>query len=133
MRRLASALATLVISLAALVGLIALINSRDKAGIDQQNSARAAGPGDRYRGDPPLTPSLRHAVALGNVVVFYRQTAPRRLVQPGGRQLEQVGQAVLLKHQPRLTVPLAAVAANRVQPANTPAELQQFIDYWLGR
>jgi hypothetical protein len=135
MTRVASWAATLVVSLAALVGLIALLNSRDKSGVDQQ-AAVTAGPGKPYRGEPALSPALKDALKLGNVVVLYRDPSPPAgtpsLVPPGGKALEAAGQAVLVDRQPTLATPLAAVAATRIQEADAPGQLRPFIDYWLG-
>jgi hypothetical protein len=134
-RRAASWVATLVVALAALVGLIALINSRDQSGVDKQ-SAAAAGPGSPYRGDPVLSPVLDGVVKRGNVVVLYRDASPpagtRALVTPGGKALEQAGQAVVLEREPTLKAPLAGVSATKIEEANSPSELRAFIDYWLG-
>jgi hypothetical protein len=135
MRRAASWAATLVVSLAAVVGLIALINSRDRSNLSPQ-AAAAAAPGGLYRGDPPLTPAARAAVKLGNVVVVYRAAKPpagvRALAPPGGSALVRAGQAVLLERDPALATPLAAVSRTRVQTAQTARELEPFVDYWLG-
>jgi hypothetical protein len=124
-----------VVALAALVGLVAIFNSRDKSGVDQQTSA-AAGPGAPYHGDPALSAALRDSVKRGNVVVLYRDTTPpagtKQLVPPGGKALVQAGQAVVLDREPTLKVPLAAVSAKKIEQANTPQQLQGFIDYWLG-
>jgi hypothetical protein len=126
---------SVVIGLVVLVGFVALINSRDKSGVDTQSST-AAGPGDPYRGDPVLSPALQDAVKRGNVVVLYRDDKPpagtQRLVPPGGRALVQAGQSVLLDREPTLHAPLAAVSAKKIEEANAPQELQPFIDYWLG-
>jgi hypothetical protein len=123
------------IGLVALVGLIALINSRDKSGINQE-SATTAGPGRLYRGEPVLSPALQDAVKRGNVVVLYRDDKPpagtQQLVPPGSRALQQVGQAVVLDREPTLKVPLAAVSSKKIEEANSPRELTGFIDYWLG-
>ena len=69
MRTAATWAISVVIGLAALVGFVALINSRDDSGIDQR-SASAAGPGKPYRGDPVLSPALQDATKRGNVVVL---------------------------------------------------------------
>jgi hypothetical protein len=134
-RRAASWAATLVVALAALVGLVALINSRDQSGIDRQPDA-VAGPGRPYRGEPVLSPALDDAVKRGNVIVLYRDAQPpagtRALLTPGGKALEQAGQAVVLEREPTLTAPLAGVSAKKIEDANSPAQLQPFIDYWLG-
>jgi hypothetical protein len=135
MTRVAGWAATLVVSLAALVGLIALLNSRDKSGV-AQHAALTAGPGKPYRGVPVLSPALQDAVKLGNVVVLYRDAAPpagtTALVPPGGKALEAAGQAVLVDREPTLAKPLAAVAATRIEEADSPGQLRPFIDHWLG-
>jgi hypothetical protein len=135
MRTVLSWTLAVLVGLAALVGLIAFINSRDPSGVDQQNAA-AAGPGEPYRGDPILSPALQDAVKRGNVVVLYRDDKPpagtRELVPPGGKALVQAGQAVVLDREPTLKAPLAAVSAKKIEEANGPRELTGFIDYWLG-
>jgi hypothetical protein len=135
LKRVAYWAATLVVSLAAVVGLIALINSRDRSNLSPRAAAGGA-QGAPYRGDPPLTPAARDAVRLGDVVIVYRDRKPpagvRALVPPGGAALVQAGQAVLLERDPALPVPLAAVSRTRVEPARTPAELEDFVNYWLG-
>lgn len=134
MTKVASWLATFVIALAALVGLIALINSRDKGGVGQGGDTAGA-PGQPYRGSPVLSAAERRALRLGNVIVFYRSPKPPpglRALGPSGAQLEAAGQSLVPRHDPRLTVPLAAVSASRVQPANTTRQLQDFVEYWLG-
>jgi hypothetical protein len=134
-RRAASWAATLVVALAALVGLVAFINSRDPSGVDNQANA-AAGPGSAYRGEPALSAALADAVKRGNVVVLYRDANPpagtRTLSTGGGKALEQAGQAVVLARERTLKAPLTAVSATKIEPANSPAQLRAFIDYWLG-
>lgn len=135
MRRVASWAAALVVGLAAVVGLIAVLNSRDKSDL-AQGAGVSAGPGKPYRGEPVLSPALEDAVKRGNVVVLYRDDTPpagtAQLVPPGGKALEHAGQSVLIEREPTLTTPLAALSAKRIQAADAPAQLQPFIDYWLG-
>jgi hypothetical protein len=135
MRKAGSWALAVLIGLAALVGLIALINSRDESGVDQHSSV-TAGPGKPYRGDPVLSPALQDAVKRGNVVVLYRDAKPPagtdRLVPPGGKTLEQAGQAVVLEREPTLASALAAVSTKRIEAAESPGQLTGFIDYWLG-
>jgi hypothetical protein len=123
------------IGLVALVGLIALINSRDQSGVDQHSSV-TAGPGKPYTGDPILSPGLQDAVKRGNVVVLYRDAKPPagtdQLVPPGGQTLLQAGQAVVLEREPTLKSALAAVSAKKIEQADAPQQLAGFIDYWLG-
>jgi hypothetical protein len=135
MRRAATWAAALLVSLAALVGLIAVVNSRDRSGVAQHTDV-SAGPGNPYRGDPVLSPALQDAVKRGNVVVLYRDATPPAgtpaLVPPGGKPLVDAGQSVVVHREPTLTTPLAALSAKRIQPADTPGQLREFIDYWLG-
>jgi hypothetical protein len=135
LRRVATWAAALVVGLAAVVGLIAVLNSRDKSDLAQGSSA-TAGPGKPYRGEPVLSPALEDAVKRGNVVVLYRDDRPPpgtlQLVPPGGPALEAAGQSVVLEREPTLTTALAALSAKRIQTADAPAQLQPFIDYWLG-
>jgi hypothetical protein len=123
------------VGLVFLVGLIALINSRDQSGVDQHASV-TAGPGEPYKGDPVLSPALQDAVKRGNVVVLYRDDKPpqgtQQLVPPGGKSLEQAGQAVVLDREPTLKTALAAVSARKIEQADSPQQLQGFVDYWLG-
>jgi hypothetical protein len=125
-----------VIGLGALVAFVALVNSRDQSGIDQPRNAAAAGPGKPYRGEPVLSPALEQAVRRGNVVVLYRDEKPpagtEQLVPPGGKALEQAGQAVVLEREPTLHTALAAVSEQKIQEADRPGELAGFVDYWLG-
>ena len=131
MRTVATWVVATLIGLVAVVGLIAFLNSRDRSQVAQQ------GPGTPYKGQPPLSSPLRAAVQLGNVVVFYRDRRPpagtRALVPPGGDVLLKAGQSVVVQRDPSLDVPLAAVSAENIQKANTPAELSDFVDYWIGR
>jgi hypothetical protein len=127
-------LAAFAVGLVALVGLIALINSRDRSGVDQHV---VDGPGKPYAGEPVLSPALRDALKRGNVVVLYRDAKPpagtKALVPPGGQTLVQAGQSVVLEHEPTLEVPLAALSAKKIEEADSPQQLEQFVDYWLGR
>jgi hypothetical protein len=135
MSRVATLAVAVLIGLAALVGLIAVLNSRDKSGVSPHAEVRA-GPGKPYRGTPVLSPGLQDAVKRGNVVVLYRDDQPpagtQALVPPGGAALEQAGQSVVLDREPTLATPLAAVSKKRIQAADTAAQLRVFIDYWLG-
>jgi hypothetical protein len=135
MRGVASWAVALVVGLVAVVGLIEVLNSRDASGLAQRADA-SAGPGKQYRGEPVLSPALEDAVKRGNVVVLYRDDTPppgtAQLVPPGGKALEAAGQSVVIDREPTLTAPLAALSTTRIQLADTPAQLQPFIDYWLG-
>jgi hypothetical protein len=135
MRKVAGWALSFLIGLVALVGLIALINSRDQSGVDQHSSV-TAGPGQPYRGDPVLSPALQDIVGRGNVVVLYRDESPpagtKQLVPPGGESLVQAGQSVVLEREPTLKTALAAVSVKKIEEADSPQQLTGFIDYWLG-
>lgn len=135
MRRAATSAAALVVGLAALVGLIAIFTSRDKSDLAQHTEV-TAGPGEPYKGDPVLSPSLEDAVKRGNVVVLYRDeklpAGTQQLVPPGGKELEAAGQSVVIDREPTLNAQLAAISAKRIQKAGIAEQLQPFIDYWLG-
>jgi hypothetical protein len=123
------------IGLVFLVGLIALINSRDQSGVDQHASV-TAGPGKPYHGEPVLSPGLQDLVKRGNVILLYRDANPpagtRQLVPPGGDSLARAGQAVVLEREPTLETALAAVSSKKIEAADSPQQLTGFIDYWLG-
>ena len=135
MRQVASWAAAVVVGLAATVGLIAIINSRDPSNLSPK-AAGSAAPGKPYRGDPVLSPGDADSVKRGNVVVLYRDATPpagtEKLVPPGGPELERAGQSVVLDREPTLHSALAAVSRKRIQTGETPQELEPFIDYWLG-
>ena len=118
-----------------LVGLITLLNSRDRSGLHESANS-VAGPGEIYKGEPVLSPALQDAVKRGNVVVLYRDSTPpagtQALVPAGGKALVKAGQSVVVDREPTLKVPLAAVSAKKIEQANAPQELRPFIDYWLG-
>jgi hypothetical protein len=135
MRSVAGWVGATLIALVALVGFVALVNSRDRSGVDV-HASMAAGPGKPYRGEPVLSPALQDAVKRGNVVVLYRDDKPPagtdKLVPPGGKTLVQAGQAVVLDREPTLKTPLVAVSAKKIEQASAPRDLEPFIDYWLG-
>jgi hypothetical protein len=122
------------VGLAAVVGLIAVLNSRDDSGLSHPPDANV--PGKPYAGEPVLSPALESAVKKGNVVVLYRDASPPAgtgaLVPAGGKALEDAGQAVVLEREPTLRTALAAVSSARIQNADRPRDLQPFIDYFLG-
>jgi hypothetical protein len=130
MRTVATWVAATLIGLVAVVGLIAFLNSRDQSGVDQHASV-TSGPGRPYRGEPVLSPALEDAVRRGNVVVLYRDAQPpagtTALIPPGGKVLVTAGQSVVLDRE------LAAVSAKKLEEADRPEQLQDFVDYWVGR
>jgi hypothetical protein len=128
-------LAAFAVALVALAGLIAFLSSRDQSGVGGRAGV-GQGPGERYKGDPVLSPALRDAVRRGNVVVLYRDAKPPEgtlaLVPPGGKALEQAGQSVVLDREPTLKTQLVALSATKMLEADRPADLRAFIDYWIG-
>jgi hypothetical protein len=82
-------------------------------------------------------------VAAGNVVVLYSvERLTRRLRAlaadiggPADPALVAAGQAVIVRHQVNLRVPVVAVTATRRLDASSPEDpsLRAFAEYWLGR
>lgn len=132
MRRTLLALGALVLALAGIAAAFAFFSSTDDATV-----TRSAGPGrTRPQGDRPI-------VRDGNVLLLHRGPGPARalraladeLAGPPNAKLEAAGQAVLVRHEATLVVPIAAVTADRridVERTDDPA-LKQFVEYWLGR
>ena len=121
-----------VIALAGVVGVILFFEARDES----QLEGPRAEPGDPYRGEPALSAALEAALEKGNVVVLHRDATPPAgtddLAQGAGSRLREVGLAVLLEREPALETPLAAVADGRVEFADSPAEVRNFVDFHLG-
>ena len=121
-----------VIALIGAVGVILFFESRDQADLEGSREV----PGKVYRGEPVLSPALEDAVAKGNVVVLHRDVrvpaGTTELAQGAGRRLEDIGLAVLFEPEPTLRTALAAVADGRIEYANTPEELRNFVDFHLG-
>jgi hypothetical protein len=121
------------IALVGVVGIIFFFEARDQSRLDTEG----AGAGQPYRGDPPLSPTLKAEVARGNVVVLYRDPRPpagvRDLTGGAGPELKRVGLAVLLERERGLDAPLVAVSSTRVQRARFPDTLNAFVDRYLGR
>jgi hypothetical protein len=69
-------------------------------------------------------------------IILYRDGRPppgtASLVPPGGKALLQAGQSVVVHRDPTLKVPLVALSARKLEQADTPQQLQPFVDYWLG-
>ena len=131
-RRVAVALAVLVVVAAGLFGVIAVLNARDDATVSD-----AGGPGvARAEGARPV-------VAPGNVVLLYSDERLTRALRelardtggPATPELSAAGQAVLVVRQPSLRVPVVGLTRDRRLDANGTADprLRAFIEYWLGR
>jgi hypothetical protein len=125
-------LVSFVIALIGAVGVILFFESRDEAEVDGGHKV----PGKVYRGEPVLSPALEDAVAKGNVVILHRDVrvpaGTSDLAQGAGPRLEDIGLAVVFEPEPTLRTPLAAVADGRIEYANTPEELRNFVDFHLG-
>ena len=132
LRRGALALAALLLVVAGVVGVSALLSSRDDATLEGSTGVGVR----RAAGEQP-------AVAPGNVVLLYsdeRLTAVLRDLarDTGGEATPQVvsaGQAVLVRRRPGLRVAVSALTSERRLDAAGPDDprLRQFIEYWLGR
>jgi len=132
MRRALLALGALVLAVAGVAAAFAFFSSKDDATV-----TRSAGPGSpRPAGDRP-------AVRDGNVLLLHRRADQARALRtladdiagPASAQLEAAGQAVLVRRDATLPVPIVALSATRrieAERADDPA-LAQFVEYWLGR
>ncbi len=125
-------LVSFVIALAGAVGVILFFESRDESQLEGPRDE----PGQVYRGEPVLSPGLEDAVAKGNVVVLHRDArlpaGTTELGQGAGPRLRELGLAVLFEREPTLETPLGAVADDRIEFADTAAEIRNFVDFHLG-
>lgn len=132
MRRAGRGVVALLLAVLAVGAVILFFQSRDESTLDQRTAV-----GDPYRGEPVLSPALQDAVDAGNVVLLYRDARPpqgtRSLQEGAAPELASEGLAVLLEREPTLDTALAAVSADRIQPAQRPEELREFVDFHLGR
>jgi hypothetical protein len=133
MRRVAVALAVLIVAVAGVAAVVAILNARD----DSTIGADQAGPGvERAAGARPV-------VAAGNVVLLFSDeretTALRKLAVdiggPATPAVQAAGQAVIVRRMPDLRVAVAALTSERRLDANGPDDprLRPFVEYWLGR
>jgi len=132
LRRVAFAVVVLVIAAAGVVGVVALLSSRDDSTLQGP-----AGPG------VPRAPGARPVVAAGNVVLLHgdeRLTSALRELAldtggPSTPSLVAAGQAVTVRRQSGLRVPVAGLASDRRVDADgvDDPRLREFIEYWLGR
>ena len=147
MRRILGGLLILVVSLAAVVAAVLILQSRD-----QGNVGGATGPGEKVAARCPDKPTgithdarplsddqVRQALSLGNVVLRYRGSRPPaalrqiqdELTGPFDAEIAAAGQAVILAGGGQS---LEALAWGRRLRASTPgdAQLQTFAESWLG-
>ncbi len=134
MRRLAGALAIIVLAVAGLFGLLAFFNSRDDSTTGGRTGAPAPG---------VAAPAAGGALLKGGNVVlaFSDPTFASRLKALAGSlgapdtpELRAAGQAVVLRPDPKAGGVIAR-AYRHTLTVNTPADprLQDFIERWLGR
>jgi len=137
LRRVALTIVSIVVGAAAVVGLIAFLNSRD----DSTTASAPAGPGTTVTAGTAGS-GLTRQLALGNVALVYgSKRAPTQLVAiqrdvagSSDPALAAAGQGVLLVRRPGTSgvVALAFKRELRVPSAKDP-RLRTFTDYWLGR
>ena len=124
-------LAAIVLTAVGIIGAAAYFNSRDDATLTVgQGVGQLRPPGAR----PPVRP--------GNVLLLYsdaRQApglrALARELGGSGPALAAAGQAVLVRRDAGLRVPIVALSARHrhdARAASDPA-LRGFVEYWLGR
>jgi len=127
-----SFLISFVIALIGAVGVILFFESRDESQLEGPREE----PGAVYRGEPILSPGLEDAVAKGNVVVLHRDARPpsgtEELTEGAGPSLRELGLAVLLEREPTLETALGAVADGRIELADSPTKIRNFVDFHLG-
>jgi hypothetical protein len=131
-RRLVVALGVLVLAVAGIGAALAYFNARDDATV-----SHSGGPGKQRE------PRARPVVSTGNVMLLYSDeretTALRELAQDIGGEstpaLEAAGQAVIVRRQTGLRVPVVALTSQRRLDTAGPDDpnLRAFIEYWLGR
>lgn len=144
LRRFGGGLLAVLVGLAAVVGLLVFLNSRDEAGVDPAGDAAAKNvPGQVF--DAPqryLDAAQLRGLAAGNVyLVTGDARAPAGLVAlrdqlsgPPDPVLEQSGQAVVLVQKPGTDGVVALAHGRRLESAD-PADprLESFAAHWLGR
>lgn len=132
LRSIVSFLVSFAIALAGAVGVILFFEARDESQLEGPREE----PGQVYRGEPVLSPALEDEVARGNVVVLHRDESPppgtEELAEGAGPRLRALGLAVILEREPTLARALGAVADGRIELADTPEEIRNFVDFHLG-
>ena len=132
MRRAAVGVGVLVLAIAGVAALIAVLNARDDSTV-----GGSPGPGVARKA------GARPVVAPGNVVLLFsdeRLTAALRdlALETGGppsAALVQAGQAVIVRRQAGLRVPVVGLTSDRRLDATGPDDpkLRAFVDHWLGQ
>jgi Protein of unknown function (DUF3105) len=147
-RRLLGGLLVVVLAVAAVAGAVLLLQSRDDAGVQ-----KAAGAGERVAARCPGKPAaiahdkralsanqLRHALALGNVVLRYRGKQPPRglrqlqdqLTGPFDAEIAAAGQAVILAPGAGSGVEALAWGRRLRAASASDPQLRAFTEAWLG-
>jgi hypothetical protein len=124
--------AAVVVAIAGVFGVAALLASRDASTV-----TRDSGPGAQRPA------GARPQVAPGNVVLLYSDERLTRRLRalatdiggPPDPALVAAGQAVIVRHQVNLRVPVVALTATRRLDAASPEDpaLRAFTEYWLGK
>ena len=153
MRRVLGGLLVVVLSLAAVIGLVLVLQSRDDAQVGS-----AGGPGAKVAERCPAHPAsvtrdrrrlsaaqIQTALAQGNIVILYpvrplaelRQTLGRGGIEghdQGGAEVAAAGQQVILAES-GASAGYEARAWGRRLAVETPQDprLREFADAWLGR
>jgi hypothetical protein len=146
-RRLLLGLLIVVLSLAAVVAVVLVLQSRDDAEV-----GRSGGPGEKVEARCPDEPAgitrdarplsedqIRQALALGNVVLRYSGARPpaalrqlqEELTGPFDAEIAAAGQAVILAGGGQTVEALAWGRRQRAQTPGDPA-LRTFAEAWLG-
>jgi hypothetical protein len=131
-RRAGLVVAAVLVALAGSLALVAVLQSRDDAGL-----ARSA---DDAPGAPARSSDPR--LRAGNILITHRRRADgpalRRLAAeiagPADRALIEAGQAVIVAHRPGQAEAIVAHAATRrlVARGVDDPELRRFVEHWLG-
>jgi hypothetical protein len=132
MSRVLVVVAAVVVAIVGVFGIAALLASRDDSTV-----TRDSGPGAQRPA------GARPQVAPGNVVLLYSDERLTRRLRalatdiggPPDPALVAAGQAVIVRHQVNLRVPVVALTATRRLDAASPEDpaLRGFTEYWLGK
>jgi hypothetical protein len=142
LRRAGGLLLSLVLGLAAVVGLLLFLNSRDDAGVDRRTDAGPVPAQTLPASAPQLGAAQDRLLRLGDVIVVYGARRPpaalvalrERLSGPPDPTLTAAGQAVILERRGGVQG-VEAHAWRRILRVADPADaqLEAFASYWLGR
>ena len=133
MRRGVLIAAAALLTVAAILGVLAFFSSRDDSTIDDEQDAPGA----------PIPELTRGELAKGNVEILYRRPEHREAVEqlarefagpvPDAPSLVRAGGAVLVRRGPSSFIIASAYKRGlKVSSPDDPA-LREFVEYWLGR